>query len=170
MQFISKAGSLSFTESMQSYLIEKVDKLSKYVSDVDGKAVLSKEGVKVKLEISLPGNIRASRSGMDYYSLVIDVVEQLESQIRKFKAITKNRRKHQNLKHDYEELDSFLGDVQRYDVREKLIIKQEMTQDEAIENMELLGHTFFAYEDIEHRTTCVVYKRHDGGYGCLVIK
>jgi putative sigma-54 modulation protein len=169
MQFLSKVSSLSFTDAMQRYLIEKVEKLSKYVSDIDGKAVLSKEGAKIKLEISLPGNIRASKSGMDFYPLVTEVVEQLEGQIRKFKTITKNQRKHNNLKHEYEELDSFLEE-KRYDVREKIIIKQEMTQEEAIENMELLGHTFFAYEDIEHKTSCVVYKRHDGGYGCLVLK
>jgi putative sigma-54 modulation protein len=168
MQFLSKVSSLSFTDAMQRYLIEKVEKLSKYVSDIDGKAVLSKEGAKIKLEISLPGNIRASKSGMDFYPLVTEVVEQLEGQIRKFKTITKNQRKH-NIKHEYEELDSFLEE-KRYDVREKIIIKQEMTQEEAIENMELLGHTFFAYEDIEHKTSCVVYKRHDGGYGCLVLK
>jgi putative sigma-54 modulation protein len=165
MQFVSKTSSLSFTPAMESYVKEKIQKLSKYVDDLNGKAILNKEGSFLKLEISLPGNIRASRVGYDFYTLVTEVVEQLEGQIRKFKTIKRKEAKHSNLNFDY-----FEGDQAKYDVREKMIIKQEMSQEEAIENMELLGHSFFAYEDLDQRTTCVVYKRNDGGYGCLVLK
>jgi putative sigma-54 modulation protein len=165
MQFVSKSNSLSFTPAMEKHLREKVEKLSKYVPDLNGKAILNKEGGHLlKLEISLPGNIRASKAGSDFYSLVIEVVEQLEGQIRKSRTISKNKSKHSNIKFEYPEIP------EKYDVREKTIIKQEMSQDEAIENMELLGHDFFAYEDIDQRTTCVVYKRNDGNYGCLVLR
>lgn len=165
MQFVSKTNSLSFTPAMESYVKEKIEKLSKYVEDLNGKTILNKEGHFLKLEISLPGNIRASRAGSDFYGLVTEVIEQIEGQIRKFKTIKRKEAKHSNLNFDY-----LKGDQAKYDVREKMIIKQEMSQEEAIENMELLGHSFFAYEDLDQRTTCVVYKRNDGGYGCLVLK
>jgi putative sigma-54 modulation protein len=164
MQFISKTSELSFTKSMEEYLEGKVQKLSKYIDDLDGKATVNKEGIKIKLEIALPGNIRASKAGGDFYELVIEVVEQLERQIKKFKSIKRNNKKHDNI------IDLDLVEHEQYDVREKIIFKEEMTREEAIEKMELLGHSFFAYEDIDERSTCVVYKRNDGAYGCLIIK
>jgi putative sigma-54 modulation protein len=163
MQFFSKSNTLSFTKAMESYLIEKIEKLSKHVDDLNGKAVINKEGSLIKLEISLPGNIRASRSGSDYYILVIEVIEQLENQIKKFKSISK-KKKHDNL--------TFNGEFEEepYNVREKILIQQKLSRDEAIEEMELLGHSFFIYEDIDQRSTCVIYKRNDGEYGCIIVK
>jgi putative sigma-54 modulation protein len=165
MQFISKTSELSFTKAMEEYVESKVQKLSRHLSDLDGKATINKEGINFKLEISLPGNIRASKAGSDFYDLVIEVVEQLERQIKKFKSVKTKGKKHSNV------LEIEIDDVtEDYDVREKIIFKEEMTREEAIEKMELLGHSFFAYEDIDDRSTCVVYKRNDGAYGRLIMK
>ena len=52
-------------------------------------------------------------------------------------------------------------------VRTKSIVPKEMSLDEAIMKMELLGHDFFIYTDDETSKIAVCYKRHDGGYGLI---
>ena len=52
-------------------------------------------------------------------------------------------------------------------VRTKSIVPKEMSLDEAIMKMELLGHDFFIYTDDETNKIAVCYKRHDGGYGLI---
>jgi len=167
MVFYSNDKTIKFTEAMEEHILDKIQKLNKYVTDLDGKVTLKKEGILLKLEITLPGNIRASRAGEDFYLLVNDVIDQLESQIKKSFKVSKEK-KHNNLIkeafdiNDYEELP--------YKVREKIIFKERMTQDEAIEEMELLGHQFFIYEDFEDNNISVIYKRNDGNYGRLVLR
>ncbi len=53
-------------------------------------------------------------------------------------------------------------------IRRKTVALTAMTEDEAVEQMEMLGHTFFMFFDDETKTVSVVYKRRNGGYGMLV--
>lgn len=53
-------------------------------------------------------------------------------------------------------------------VRRKVVPTPQMTEDEAIEQMELLGHAFFMFANLETNSTNVLYRRDDGGYGILV--
>lgn len=52
-------------------------------------------------------------------------------------------------------------------VKTKSIVPVEMSLDEAIMKMELLGHDFFIYTDDETEKIAVVYRRHNGGYGLI---
>ena len=52
-------------------------------------------------------------------------------------------------------------------VRDKNVDLEPMTQDEAIDQMELLGHDFFIYLDKETRKTNVIYIRNDGNYAVI---
>jgi putative sigma-54 modulation protein len=171
MEFFAKEESLKFTEPMKEFLLEKLEKLSKYVSSLDGRTVLKKEGNLIKIEITLPGNIRSSASHSDYYEAVLIVVDQLHTQLNKYKDIHKlNKRKTKlssNIAEYFpEELESSIGE---YNIIDKHIPAEKMYKEDAVEKMELLGHTFFAFVDIESNNMCVVYKRFDGQYGCLVL-
>lgn len=55
-------------------------------------------------------------------------------------------------------------------IRYKEVFVSAMTEDEAIEQMELLGHTFFLYFNDQTNSVNVVYKRHTSGYGILIPK
>ena len=70
-----------------------------------------------------------------------------------------------------EELSSFVpeSDEEEYRiVRTKKFPIKPMTVDEAVLQMELVGHTFFAFKDVDHDGRfCVVYKRNDGDYGLI---
>ena len=167
MEFHAKDKRLKFSEPMKVYAQEKIGKLSKLVEDISGsRIVLSKENHLKKLEITLPGNIRASKAGEDYYTLVVEVVERLQLQIAKYKAISHSRKKHKNNKYNIirDENDT---EEESYKIYKKLIPTEVMYEEDAVEMMELLGHSFFVFINAENRRTSVMYKRHDGEYGCL---
>jgi putative sigma-54 modulation protein len=176
MEFYSDKKKIEFTDAMKDYVVEKVEKLKRFVDSVDGRATLKKEGHQLKLEIAIPGNIRASHSGTDFYGLVVEVVNQLEGQIRKYKtARLKHRNKTKlafNILELQEELEAMQEDEQEETgkiVREKFIPLETITREEAIEEMELLGHSFFIFKDISTEQISAVYKRNDGNYGVLVL-
>ena len=52
-------------------------------------------------------------------------------------------------------------------VKRKKIESKPMSEDEALLQMELLGHEFFLYKDADTNHACVVYKRNDGNYGLI---
>lgn len=173
MKFYSEKKQIKFTPAMEEHLINKLSKLEKFIDNLDGKTTLKKEGHLLKLEISLPGNIRASDYGEDYYSLVIKVVDVLERQVKKYKTLRSRHRNTGKLAVNitdyepilYEELPDISGDI----VKEKFISLETITKWEAIEKMELLGHSFFIFKDGFDGGTSVVYKRNDGDYGILIM-
>ena len=52
-------------------------------------------------------------------------------------------------------------------VKRKKLEMKPMDEEEAILQMELLGHEFFVYEDVNAETVCILYKRKDGNYGII---
>jgi len=171
MEFFAKEENLKFTEPMKEFLFNKLSKISKYVSSLEGRAVLKKEGNLIKIEITLPGNIRSSASHSDYYEAVLIVIDQLQRQLDKYKNIHKvNKRKTKLANNVVEYLPEELTiEVKEYNIIDKHIPTEEMYKEDAVEKMELLGHTFFAFVDIESKKMAVVYKRFDGQYGCLLL-
>jgi len=175
MEYFAKEESLKFTESMKTFLETKLQKLSKYIKDLDGRVVLKKEGSLKKLEISLPGNIRSSAVHENYYEAVLIVIHQLEKQLDRYKQVHKtNKRKRNNSLDklpfnisDY--LDNEVPEIDDYKIIEKYISKEIISKEEAIEKMELLGHNFYAFINIENENFSVIYKRLDGQYGCLIL-
>jgi putative sigma-54 modulation protein len=176
MEFYSDKKRIEFTEPMKNYVIEKVSKLKKFVDTIEGRTTLKKEGYQLKLEIAIPGNIRASHSGMDFYNLVIEVVNQLERQIRKYKTARLKHRNRNKLAFNILEVQEELEKIQDKElektgkiVREKFIPLETISREEAIEEMELLGHSFFIFKDINNEQISTIYKRNDGNYGVLVL-
>lgn len=154
-----------FTKAMIDYSQEKIEKLNKYTKTAD--AVVSYSSLKddrFKVEVSLNNQIRATSIGIDFYALIGDVVNKLELQIKRFKSTaTFKQKRHGILVSD--DVDSEIED----DLieKEKVVILDEISSDEAIDEMELLGHNFYVYRDIDRKTICIVYKRADGAYGLM---
>jgi len=169
MEFFAKEESLKFTEPMKEFLISKLERLSKYVSNLNGRAVLKREGKLIKIEITLPGNIRSSASHTDYYDVVLIVIDQLERQLNKYKDVHKSNKKNKKLSENIIEYVEADTELKEYKIIDKHIPTEKMYKEDAIDKMELLGHTFFAFVDIESNNMAVVYKRFDGQYGCLIL-
>lgn len=157
----------NFTEAMKDYTAEKLHKLDKYLDVSDAVCKYKKEGNDFKVEISVGDNIRASKKGDDFYHVVIDVIDVLASNIKKYRKTRAYQDRHYGISEDTEAIELMKSGI----VREKIHLIEETTEDVAISKMELLGHSFYIYKDIDRGCdTCVVYKRTEGDYGLIIAK
>ena len=104
----------------------------------------------------------------DLYDAIDLVVDKLEGQIRKYKTRLSRKSKNNKLAFNIATLEELEDDGEEdVIVKTKTINPKPMDMEEAIMQMELIGHTFFVYLDTESNKVSVVYKRDNGGYGLL---
>lgn len=173
MELIIHGDKLKVTDAMKEYIEEKLEKLNKYLEDSDN--VRANIIVKVKnheqrVEITIPLKafiLRSEETKEDFYAAVDKTVDKLERQIRK----NKTRIMSKQMKPSQDFVMTAFADAEEED--EKKILKRKtvevkpMDEEEAILQMELLGHQFYMYKDSDTNKPAVVYKRTDGNYGII---
>ena len=171
MEYIIRGDKIKVTDSMKTYLEEKIGKLDKYLKEKDN--VRANVLVKVRnknqiVEITIPLKtiiLRSEESQDDFYKAVDKTVDKLERQIRKNKTrISKYNKPDKELIVSDE--DVYEDETSNVLKRKKISVKP-MNEEEAILQMELLGHQFYMYLDSDTSKYCVIYKRKDNGYGIL---
>ncbi len=160
---------------LEAAITNKIAKLDKYFSqDAEAVIMLSEERSGLaKLEATIRAgslNFRAEETNSDLYYCLDRVLDKLSSQMSRLKG--KLVKRHKDVKEVYiSEIPDLPDAVEDQGVvRTKEIELTAMTTDEAILQMELLDHSFFAFADSETGTTNIVYKRLHGGYGLLITK
>ena len=174
MDIIIRGSKLEITEAMESYAKEKLTKLDKYIEDQEAKAtvVVKVSGHLHKVEVTIPLRsliLRAEESQEDFYAAIDLVIDKLERQIRKNKTrIASSKKKEvRDFAYNYiEEIEDEEDDEPSVVKRKKIDLKP-MDEEEAILQMELLGHSFYLYKDSETNNATLVYKRKDGNYGII---
>lgn len=119
--------------------------------------------------------IRAAESGTDMYAVIDDAADSVTRQMRKFKTKVVDRSRHGESVKDFAPVEPVedLADLILSDdeddqlVREKVIDFTNMTVDQALVQIDLLGHDFFVFNDATTGLTNVVYRRKNGGYGII---
>lgn len=178
LKFNIRGENVEVTESIRDYVIKRISKLEKFFEDnVEANAhvnlkVYPNKTFKVEVTIPLPYlTLRAEETSSDMYGSIDLVTDKLERQIRKYK--TKVNRK--SREKGYKNMD-FVPDVEDEPVsddlkivRTKQISLKPMDPEEAVLQMDMLGHDFFVFEDAETFGTSVVYRRKDGRYGLIEI-
>ena len=170
MEVIIRGNKLEVTDSMKGYVKEKLSKLDKYLVDqkVTANVVVKVHNHSQKVEVTIPLKtliLRAEEEQDDFYAAVDLVVNKLERQIRKNKTKLQQRDRVKNKEFN---LDDLIPIEENNDiVKRKKIDVKPMSSDEAILQMDLLGHDFYMYKDSDTNTICVIYKRHEGGYGII---
>ena len=155
--------------SVENYVNKKVGKLDRYFDDeIEAQFRLSIERHRYTCEITipLPGEIlRAEESTTDMYVSIDSAMSKLEGQIRKHRTRLAKR-----MKRDADPVEVFLPEEESEPqlVRTKRFQVDAMDVDEAISQMEMLGHTFFLFRDKTSNQICVVYTRADGNFGLLI--
>ncbi|MBQ2639678.1 MAG: ribosome-associated translation inhibitor RaiA [Bacilli bacterium] len=172
MEIIIHGDKIKVTDAMKEYIKEKLQKLDKYLENSDN--VRANVIVKVKnytqrVEITIPLKtfiLRSEEQQEDFYAAVDKTIDKLERQIRKNK--TKMMSKHVKVSQDFNfaSFDSDEDDEKKIVKRKKVEVKP-MNEEEAIIQMELLGHQFYMYKDSETNKPAVVYKRKDEHYGII---
>ncbi len=168
MKYSIRGEKLEVTDSIREYVMDKLNKMEKYFDDpnsVSVKILFSVRGREQKIEVTINSrgyDLRAEVSHSDMYAAIDLAVDKLERQIRKHKTKMMSRERAQIVYEDdiYEE--------ESYDViKRKKVYLKPMDEEEAIVQMEMLGHTFYIFKDIETETVKVLYKRYDDTYGVI---
>lgn len=165
---------LKITKAMDEYIKEKLEKLDKYLENSD--TVRANVIVKVKnheqtVEITIPLKsfiLRSEETQEDFYAAVDKTIDRLERQIRKNK--TKLMSKKLKPSYDFNLSTIELDEEEEEDkkiLKRKYVEVKPMNEEEAILQMELLGHQFYMYKDADTDKYAVVYKRKDGNYGVI---
>lgn len=173
-----RGKNIDATASLVEYTHKKIGKLDKHFDDnTDVQVVLSviREEHIVEVTVNLNGLImRGEESTGDMYASIDQVVEKLERQVKKYKtrmnkSLRKRGMRSMSEKHaalEAEERVEALDDAPRV-VRTKRFPLKPMTVEEAILQMDLLGHNFFVFANADSDATNVVYRRKDGNYGLI---
>ena len=179
LKYSIRGENLEVTDALRDYVVSKLEKIEKYFQaeqELDARVNLKVYREKTaKVEVTIPlGSItlRAEDISQDMYGSIDLVTDKIERQIRKNK--TKIERKNRN-KVATSQLftDSFAEEAEEVPskvVRSKHIDLKPMDLEEAILQMDLLGHDFFIYSDAEDSSTNVIYRREDGDIGLLEVK
>lgn len=179
IKYSIRGENLEVTEALRDYVVSKLEKIEKYFQadqELDARVNLKVYREKTaKVEVTIPlGSItlRAEDVSQDMYGSIDLVTDKIERQIRKNK--TKIERKNRNKKSTsqlftdavVEEAEAAPAKI----VRSKQIDLKPMDLEEALLQMDLLGHDFFIYTDVEDNTTNVLYRREDGDVGLLEVR
>jgi len=168
-----RGRNIEVTDALKDYVVKRVGKLDKYIDNLgDAQVTLTVEKESHRVEVTIPLNgmlLRGEESTTDMYTSIDLVVEKLEKQISKFKGKLQKRG------------IRFVGDQRLAAaapeaapeadgpkvVRTKRFAIKPMPVDEAILQMNLLGHNFFVFSNAETEQVNVVYRRKDGNYGLI---
>ncbi len=170
---------ISLPKSVHEYAEKKVGKLERYFkNDAEATVVFSveKDRNRVELTVRSGGTIlRVSEQTSDMFASIDAAVTSMERQIRKNKTRLEKRLRQGAFERTVDaaaEISSFVPDEPEEGeykvVRTKTFAIKPMTRDEAILQMNLLNHSFFAFKNEDAGGAfAVVYRRNDGGYGLI---
>ena len=178
MKYNIRGDKLEVTSAIENYVENKLDRLNKYFQndEVVANVLLKVRGREQIIEVTIPADkyiLRGEVGNDDLYSAIDLVTDKLERQIRKNKTrLSKQNKgyKDLNLNFDIEENDIEDESSKYTIVKRKTLEMKPMDEEEAILEMNLLGHDFFVYKDMHSDNICILYKRKDGEYGILETK
>lgn len=171
-----RGSKVKITEAIHDYVTEKIGKLDKYFEnpeDVTATILVKVKGKDQTVEVTMPVKkfiLRAEETHTDLYAAIDLVSEKLERQIRKNKTRMKKKINKDsldfNMDFKVEKEEDETGKI----VKRKQIETKPMSEEEAILQMNLLGHTFFVFQNIDTNEIDVLYRRNDGDYGLIETK
>ena len=175
MKFQFREKKVKLPGKVHAYAEKKVMKLARYFEeDAEALIVFSVEKNQNKVELTVHGAgtwFRASESTSDMFASIDASVATIEGQIRKNKTRLARRLKQDAFSRTVQEETSFAPEPAEEElsiVKVKRFYFKPMTREEAVLQMNLLDHNFFAFRDEDNGGTfAVVYKRNDGGYGLI---
>lgn len=177
MKFTFTEKKVNLPKALHAYAEKKVGKLERYFkTDSEANLVFSVEKDRNKVELTIRSGstiLRVAESTSDMFASVDAAVTSMERQLRKHKTRLEKRLRQDAFERSVaaEDLSTFVPEVEEEGefqvVRTKKFAIKPMTVEEAILQMNLLGHSFYAFKDEDGGAFAVVYKRNDGGYGLI---
>ena len=167
MNIIINGRHMDLTENLKDYTEEKINRFEKYLANISEATVtLSVEKYRHKAEVLLKINgviIQAESITGEMYSSIDEVVEKLESQVRKYKEKVVSRRKNMRQQADSlpeEESAPMIIKNKSFDIK-------PMSVEEAAVSMEMMERSFFVFTNASSGDINVLYQRNDGNLGLI---
>ncbi len=172
MNFIISGKNIEITEALKERTGKKLGKLEKFFPvHAEAHVTMSVEKIRHILEVTIHFNgvvMRAEVEGEDMYSCIDKAMDIIEGQIRKNKTkLEKKLRANAYIPENFSPETKFEEDADYRIVRTKRFAIKPLTTQEAILQMNLLGHEFFMFSNDDTKEINVVYKRKDGNYGLI---
>ena len=173
MKITLRGKNIEITEAIEEKVGEKLSKLDKYFivsENVEAKVLVRTYPYGQKIEVTIPTEyvlLRAEVVDQDLYNAIDLVIDKLEGQIRKYKTRLNRKSKDNKLAFNLASIEPLDDEEEDVLVKTKTITPKPMDMEEAIMQMELIGHSFFVYRDVESDSISIVYRRNDGDYGLI---
>ncbi|KRM18332.1 ribosome-associated inhibitor protein Y [Ligilactobacillus hayakitensis DSM 18933 = JCM 14209] len=173
-----RGENIEVTGAIREYVEKKLEKLEKFFTpNTEATAhvnlkVYSNKNAKVEVTVPLPYlTLRAEETSQDMYGSIDLVTDKLERQIRKFKTKVNRKSREKGIANfEFVTPTSETENTEEKEleiVRTKRLSLKPMDSEEAVLQMDMLGHDFFVYEDANDGSVNIVYRRRDGKYGLI---
>ena len=178
MKYNIRGDKLAVTDAIENYVESKLDRLNKYFKEDEilANVLLRVRGNSQIIEVTIPTDkfiLRSEEADKDLYAAIDLVTDKLERQIRKNKTRLNKQNfdnKFKEFNFDYEINSDEESSENEAIVKRKKLEMKPMDEEEAILEMNLLGHEFFVYKDMHTDSINVLYRRKDGSYGLIETK
>ena len=171
MKITINARQMTVRDSLKELVYEKLSKLDKYFYDEGEAAVtFSRKRNNVNLEVTIYAAntlFRCESEDETFQNALDHSVDTIERQIRKNKTRLEKRLREGVFDTGYT-ADDYIDDEPEFKIRRKTFSFKPMSVEEAILQMNLIGHEFFIFENDETNQINVVYKRHQDKYGLII--
>ena len=181
LNFNIRGENIEVTPALRDYVENKIERVERYFNgDISANANVNLKvynDKQTKVEVTIPMKnltLRAEERHDDMYAAIDLIVDKLERQIRKHK--TKVNRKFREREGaglyfaNVTQTETAVNEDEYTVVRTKQFDLKPMDQEEAILQMNMLGHDFYIFTDADSDSTNIVYKRKDGKYGLIETK
>lgn len=173
---------IEITPAIREYIEKKLSKLDRYFDNTD--LLEAKVNVKVnsgtqKVEVTIPMKqmvLRAEERNTDVYAAMDLVIDKLERQVRKHKTKVNRKMREASYSREFVVIPQDAIQASEFEedeleiVRTKTVDLKPMDVEEAILQMNMLGHNFYVFKNAETDLSSVVYVRNDGRYGLIEAK
>ncbi|MBQ2985486.1 MAG: ribosome-associated translation inhibitor RaiA [Clostridia bacterium] len=171
MRISINGKNIEVSDYLRDLVTKKVSKLDKYFpEDTEAHVLLAVERNRHIVEVTIPysgGIIRGEEVSGDMYASIDTVLAKVEKQITRHRTkLEKTLRADAFAEADFADYDDDEDDAGSV-VKVKRFSIKPMDVEEAVLQMELLGHSFYVFENADDGLVNVVYKRKDGNYGLI---
>ena len=175
MQIILKGKNIELTDALRGYALEKIGKSDRYfqwASKIEielsvemNPSIAESQGAEVTVFANNGPSIRANAKSPDMYASIDEIADKLEKQLKKYKEKIEAKNHKESIRKIMLEERAEAG-VSKV-VKVKQFVIKPMSIEEAAMQMEVLGHDFFLFTNVDTEQPNVIYKRKNGDYGLI---
>ena len=176
MRLQVKGKNVDVTDSLKDYALQKLGKLEKHLNDaarlelelqVEKNPSISQNQIAEATVWTKGPVLRARESSTDMKASIDQLVEKLERQARRYRDKRRRGPSRGNNDQGVEGIPVVLSEETPVIVKTKQFAIKPMTPEEAVLQLELIGHDFFVFQNADTNDVNVLYRRRDGNYGLI---